>query len=248
MPPLVLVKRCLPPPCFGARRPQPSPKAVGTLRAEAAEALGLPRSAVVSPGSGDNAMAALGSGAVADGQLVVSLGTSGTLFGACGRPIVDPSGVVAPFCDAAGAWLPLVCTLNCTKVAEEVREAFGLSQEAATDLASKEAPGAGGVNFLPYLAGARTPNWPHASGAILGLRLGAGKDGGGGKGCGRAPSPSILQWLLLGTLPAPGPTLTPRPRRRPLLGSTWQACCGLGCCIGQRWRVQPLASSQAWSG
>lgn len=53
--------------------------------------------------------------------MVVSLGTSGTLFGRSSVPILDPSGVVAPFCDASGAWLPLLCTLNCTKVLEEVR-------------------------------------------------------------------------------------------------------------------------------
>lgn len=56
--------------------------------------------------------------------MVVSLGTSGTLFGKSSVPILDPSGAVAPFCDATGAWLPLLCTLNCTKVLEEVRVCF----------------------------------------------------------------------------------------------------------------------------
>lgn len=81
---------------------------MGTLRPEAAAALGLPATAVVSPGSGDNAMSALGSGVTSDGQMVVSLGTSGTLFGVSAAPIVDASGTIAPFCDATGAWLPLV--------------------------------------------------------------------------------------------------------------------------------------------
>ncbi|KAI8467892.1 MAG: Xylulokinase [Monoraphidium minutum] len=147
-------------------------EAIGTLRPEVAAELGLPEGVVVAPGSGDNAMSALGSGATADGQLVVSLGTSGTLFGVSASPIIDKSGTIAPFCDATGAWLPLVCTLNCTRVPEEAREAFGLSQDDATALAGAEAPGCHGVNYLPYLAGARTPNWPHASGAVLGLRPG----------------------------------------------------------------------------
>ncbi len=55
-----------------------------------------------------------------DGQLVVSLGTSGTLFAKSPTPLLDPSGVICPFADATGAWLPLLCTLNCTKVVEEV--------------------------------------------------------------------------------------------------------------------------------
>lgn len=59
-------------------------------------------------------MAALGAGAVSRGRLVVSLGTSGTLFGFSPVPLLDPTGAVAPFCDSTGAYLPLVCTQNCT--------------------------------------------------------------------------------------------------------------------------------------
>ena len=54
------------------------------------------------------------------GQLIISLGTSATLFGVSDRPILDPTGSIAPFCDATGAWLPLVCLLNCTSVLSEV--------------------------------------------------------------------------------------------------------------------------------
>ena len=51
---------------------------------------------------------------------MISLGTSGTLFGVSQKPVVDPEGGIAPFCDAAGAFMPLLCTMNCTVVAEEV--------------------------------------------------------------------------------------------------------------------------------
>jgi xylulokinase len=106
------------------------------------------------------------------GDVVVSLGTSGTLFGKSDTPILDPSGIICPFCDATGGWLPLLCTLNCTRVPEEVRQAWGLSQEEATRLAAQEPAGCEGLLLLPYLVGERTPNWPHSSGAILGLRPG----------------------------------------------------------------------------
>jgi xylulokinase len=102
----------------------------------------------------------------------VSLGTSATLFGVAGQPVIDPTCAVCPFCDATGAWLPLICTLNCTVPAEEVAAAFGMSHEDITALAGKEAAGAEGVNFLPYLLGERTPNWPSSSGAVLGLKPG----------------------------------------------------------------------------
>lgn len=106
------------------------------------------------------------------GELVVSLGTSATLFGVAGHPILDPTGAVCAFCDATGAWLPLICTLNCTLSAEEVCTAFGLGHEEATRLAEAEPAGASGVSFLPYFVGERTPNWPDSYAAILGLRPG----------------------------------------------------------------------------
>ncbi len=51
---------------------------------------------------------------------MVSLGTSGTIFAKSPSPVLDPTGVICPFCDATGAYLPLLCTLNCTRVLEEV--------------------------------------------------------------------------------------------------------------------------------
>lgn len=173
---------------------------VGELCAEAAEALGLARKAatatatssssrappliLIGPGGGDNAMAALGAGVTRPGELVVSLGTSGTLFGVSSTPVLDSTGVVAPFCDAAGKWLPLACTLNCTLAAEEVRRcasaASGASSGASgaldrdelTRLAALEPAGCEGVTLLPFFVGERTPNAPHATGALLGLRPG----------------------------------------------------------------------------
>ncbi|WIA42348.1 hypothetical protein OEZ86_008359 [Tetradesmus obliquus] len=152
-------------------------ESVGTVLPEVADLLGLGHDVVVAPGSGDNAMSALGSGITQPGELVVSLGTSATLFGVSGQPIIDPSCAVCPFCDATGAWLPLICTLNCTVPAEEVITAFGISHEQATALAEKEPAGSGGVSFLPYLVGERTPNWPDSSGAVVGLRPGMLKPG-----------------------------------------------------------------------
>jgi len=128
----------------------------------------------VATGSGDNMMSALGVGCVAEGQLVCSLGTSGTLFGFSASPVRDPTGAVAPFCDATGGYLPLLCTMNCTQAVAEAAAAFGAGRshdELAAD-AAQIPPGCHGVRFLPYLVGERSPNWPHASGALTGLRPG----------------------------------------------------------------------------
>ncbi|KAK3260476.1 hypothetical protein CYMTET_30565, partial [Cymbomonas tetramitiformis] len=143
---------------------------IGTLLPAIAEELNLPAGIPVSPGGGDNMMSALGAGAVRSGPLIISLGTSATLFGYCEHAVEDASGVVAPFCDSTGGWMPLVCIQNCTSATEEMRSAFDLSHERISELAAEVPAGADGVTFLPYLTGARTPNWPHASGALVGLR------------------------------------------------------------------------------
>lgn len=159
------------PPLLGAN------EVCGEVRAEIAERTGLPAGTPVSAGSGDNMMSALGAGAVQEGALVCSLGTSGTLFGPASSCPSDPAGLVAPFCDATGQWLPLWCTMNCTTPAEEVRQAFGLDHAALTALAEQTPSGAGGLQFLPYLSGERAPDWPHARGVLHGLTPGALRPG-----------------------------------------------------------------------
>jgi xylulokinase len=125
--------------------------------------------AVVAPGTGDNMAAALGLG-VRPGDLVLSLGTSGTAFTVSGYPSSDPTGAVAGFADATGRYLPLVCTLNATKVTEAARRLLGVTAEELDALALAAAPGAGGVVLVPHFDGERTPDLPSATGTISGLR------------------------------------------------------------------------------
>jgi xylulokinase len=140
----------------------------GSLTREAAEALGLPAEIPVGPGAGDNAAAAVGIGATRD-ELVISLGTSGVAYAVSNQPTHDPSGEVAGFADATGAYLPLACMLNCTRVVGHVADLFGLEGAQALDIAGTLEPGAEGVLMLPYLGGERTPNLPSATGSISGL-------------------------------------------------------------------------------
>lgn len=144
----------------------------GVVSAAGATLFGLPQGLPVGPGGGDNMMSAIGSGATQEGATVVSLGTSGTVFSYASRPVVDPAGEIAAFCDSTGAWMPLLCTMNVTGVAEEVCRATGLSHEELTVLAAEVEPGCAGLLFLPYLAGERVPNLPNATGTLLGLRPG----------------------------------------------------------------------------
>jgi xylulokinase len=121
-------------------------------------------------GTGDNAAAALGVLAL-PGDVVVSIGTSGTVFAVSDHPSADPSGVIAGFADATGRFLPLVCTLNAARVLEAAARLLGVDQDQLSSLALEATAGADGLVVVPYLEGERTPNRPFATGAIHGLRL-----------------------------------------------------------------------------
>jgi xylulokinase len=89
---------------------------VGELGGEARALLGISGSdpILLGPGTGDNMGAALSLG-IGPGDVVVSLGTSGTAFAGSDAPTADPTGLVAGFADASGRFLPLVCTLNAAR-------------------------------------------------------------------------------------------------------------------------------------
>jgi xylulokinase len=142
---------------------------VGPIEARAAEALGLPTTVLVGPGTGDNMAAALGLGLL-PGDVAISLGTSGTVYAVSSTPTSDASGAVAGFADASGHFLPLVCTLNATKVSDTFSRLLGMSIEEFSELALHATPGANGLVLVPYLDGERTPNRPTATGLLSGIR------------------------------------------------------------------------------
>jgi xylulokinase len=141
----------------------------GFVSAQAAARYGIPQGAVVAAGGGDNMMGAIGTGAVKDGVITMSLGTSGTLFGFSGKPVIDPTGNLAAFCSSTGGWLPLLCTMNCTVATEELRGLFGLDVRAFDEEAAKAPIGAEGVVVLPFFNGERTPNLPYGRAGINGI-------------------------------------------------------------------------------
>tara|TARA_B100000925_G_scaffold272571_1_gene236603 strand:- start:1579 stop:3063 length:1485 start_codon:yes stop_codon:yes gene_type:complete len=141
----------------------------GALLPELASEWGLSSDVIVSAGGGDNMMGAIGTGNIVDGIITASLGTSGTLYGCADKPIIDPNGEIAAFCDSTDRWLPLVCTMNVTVATEQVREWFGWDHDELEKQVASIPAGAEGVNFLPYLNGERTPNLPNGTGVIHGL-------------------------------------------------------------------------------
>ncbi|NQX16143.1 xylulokinase [Rathayibacter sp. VKM Ac-2857] len=125
---------------------------------------------VVGPGAGDNAGAALGLGA-GPGDVVVSIGTSGTVFAVTDDPVRDASGTVAGFADASGRFLPLVATLNAARVLASTAGLLGSDFDAFSALALEAEPGSGGLVLVPYFEGERTPNLPDATASLHGMTI-----------------------------------------------------------------------------
>jgi D-xylulose kinase len=153
-------------------RLQPSDQPAGRLSAAASEELGLSPGVLVSAGGGDNMMGAIGTGNTRPGVVTVSLGTSGTIYTFSEKPVVDPLGEVAAFCDSTNHWLPLVCTMNVTVATDLARKAFGLSYQGLEEAVNSVPAGSDGLLFLPYLTGERTPNIPNGCGVLYGLTPG----------------------------------------------------------------------------
>jgi xylulokinase len=124
--------------------------------------------ALLGPGAGDNAAAALGLD-LRPGDVIVSLGTSGVACAVSDETFADGTGVVAGFADATGRQLPLVCTLNAARVLDAVAQLVSVDLTALGELALSAPPGADGLVVVPYLQGERTPDRPYSAGAIHGL-------------------------------------------------------------------------------
>ncbi len=134
---------------------------------KAAHAKGL---MAIGAGAGDNAAAAFGVLAKA-GDVVVSLGTSGTVFAVSKTATNDSTGTIAGFASASSDFLPLVCTLNAARVLDSMCSMLGVDHNELGALALQAEPGADGVVLVPYFEGERTPNLPDAKAGLHGLTL-----------------------------------------------------------------------------
>jgi xylulokinase len=144
------------------------PVALPRLAAPAEIVARTPGGAALSAGTGDNMGAALGLG-VSLGEVVVSIGTSGTAYAVAAQPAADESGLVAGFADATGRFLPLVATVNAARILTVTARILGTDPSGLSRLALAAPAGAGGLTLLPYLDGERSPNRPGASGVLQGL-------------------------------------------------------------------------------
>jgi len=146
-----------------------SDQPAGRLQVSTAKQLGLNPGVLVSAGGGDNMMGAIGTGNTRQGIVTASFGTSGTIYACANKPVVDPAGEIAAFCDSTNRWLPLLCTMNVTVATEMVRNDFGMNFAEYDATARKVPAGCDGLVLLPYLEGERTPNVPAGTGVYFGV-------------------------------------------------------------------------------
>ncbi len=150
-------------------------EAAGTLTSDAAEALGLDDGVVVAAGGGDQHLAAQGIGLEA-GDIAYSLGTSGVVFATAAEPVHDPTGHIDGVANVTGGFLPLVCTLNATKVTDTVARLLGVDHSELDRLALAAPVRADRPVLAAYLDGERSPRLPRAQGLLAGVTTGTTRE------------------------------------------------------------------------
>lgn len=150
-------------------------EAAGHASTADARALGLRPDVLVGAGAGDQHAGALGTGLAPD-QVLYSLGTSGVVMTTSPVPVHDASAWVDGVADAAGGWLPLMCSLNCAKVTDTVARLLGVGHDELARLALAAPRRPDRMVLAAYLDGERTPDRPAARGVLAGLRSDATRE------------------------------------------------------------------------
>ncbi len=147
-------------------------EAVGTLKKEVAEELGIPAAVKVIAGAGDNAAAAVGTGTVGDGRCNISLGTSGTIFISSRKFGVDKNNALHSFDHADGTYHLMGCMLSAASCNKWWMDEILKTKEYAKEQEGIDKLGENHVFFLPYLMGERSPhNNPNARGTFTGITM-----------------------------------------------------------------------------
>lgn len=149
--------------------------AAGSLTPEAAADLGIDAGVIVAAGGGDQHLAAQGIGLV-EGDIAYSLGTSGVVFATTPHPVHDASGAIDGVANTTGGYLPLVCTLNCTKVTDTMARLLGVDHRTLGELALAAPLRPDRPLMAAYFDGERSPRLPDAHGMLAGLTTGTTRE------------------------------------------------------------------------
>ncbi|GHU14228.1 xylulose kinase [Spirochaetia bacterium] len=143
----------------------------GKLKPEIAAKYGLSGSCVVTAGSGDNMMAAVGTGNVEPGIATMNLGTSGVLSVFTNQKPEGYPEIIQIQNSIPDGWIPTACTMNAASTTTAMQKLFNLDI-AVFDADMAASPiGAEGVRMLPFFNGERFPSLPESRGSIHGLTI-----------------------------------------------------------------------------
>lgn len=151
----------------------PCHQIAGRLTREAAEQLGLTEGIPVAAGGLDAACGTLGAGVVSPRQTQEQGGQAGGMSICIDQYAADPR-LILGFHVVPGRWLLQGGTTGGGGALKWLRETLcpDLSFERMSELAEQAPAGSGGVTFLPYMAGERSPIWnPNACGVFFGLNF-----------------------------------------------------------------------------
>jgi len=135
-------------------------ESAGFLTDKVKKELNLSNEVIVGTGANDNPGSALAYGAINEGDLVVSFGTSGTAFAPYSKSIHDDSGTIYGMANTVSGFIPLICTLNCAKVTDLFAKIMNVSIQEFGDLALQGSNKANRPILIPWIDGERTPNRP----------------------------------------------------------------------------------------
>ncbi|MBN1623296.1 MAG: xylulokinase [Clostridia bacterium] len=161
----------------------------GVVTEEASRLTGMAAGTIVAGGAGDQAAGAVGNGIVKKGIISSTIGTSGVVFAHMDEVQIDKKGRVHTFCHAVpGCWHVMGVTQGAGLSLKWFRDNFCIEEMRTAELmekdpyilmdeeASKVEAGSGGVIFLPYMMGERTPHLdPDAKGVFFGISAAHGK-------------------------------------------------------------------------
>ena len=136
-------------------------QSAGFLTDKIRKELNLAQEVVVGTGANDNPASALAYGAINEGDLVISFGTSGTAFAPYSKSIHDDSGTIYGMAHTVSGFIPLICTLNCAKVTDLFSKILNVSLPEFGELALTGSNKANRPILIPWIDGERTPNRPH---------------------------------------------------------------------------------------
>lgn len=149
-----------------------SMEVIGNIDKEIAKSFGINEDVKIVIGGGDQAVGAVGVGAIKEGIISVALGTSGVVFSSTDEYRADKNYRLHSFCDANGKYHQMGVMLSAAGAfkwwVEDVNESkdYGYYNE----IAEKVEVGSKGLYFLPYLIGERTPhNDSNIRGSFIGL-------------------------------------------------------------------------------